>query len=124
LASDNKTPKIDHLRGEAHDNETLDVCRLKTPKPTNMAAGQIDQHAHADSVLPPSFIRTVPSAPESHRIMSSRTRGLYHRSGIGSSERRRPHPAPKVQLFDLNSLYHRDRSCQLLHPCRSSWFGC
>jgi hypothetical protein len=40
LASfNNKTPKLDHLRGEAHGDETLDVCRSKTPKPTTAASG-------------------------------------------------------------------------------------
>jgi hypothetical protein len=40
LASfNNKTPKIDHLRGEAHGVETPAVCRSKIPKPLVMASG-------------------------------------------------------------------------------------
>ena len=48
----------------------------------------------------PSPIRTVPSAPEFHRVMPLPARGLYRRSGIGA--RGAPHLAPKAiqLLFD------------------------
>lgn len=41
----------------------------------------------------PSTIQTILSAPEIHRVMRLRARGLYHRSGIRFLSR---HPAPKV----------------------------
>jgi len=45
----------------------------------------------------PSPIRTLPSAPEFHRIVRRSARGLYRRSGIGPCG---PHPAPKACVTD------------------------
>ena len=58
-------------------------------------------HRIAAKVATPSPIRTVPSAPEFHRIMlvaSPRARGLYRRSGLDRHSSR-SHPNPEGCAF-------------------------
>jgi len=62
---------------EATEAETpkRHIFGVRSPRPTT----------RLPSARPPSSIRTLPSAPESHRILRIRARGLYRRSGIGLS---------------------------------------
>ncbi len=69
------------------------ALRSQTDTLTQVACARIDL---------PSFIPTVRSAPEFHRIVRVAVRhcarGLYHRSGI-ARQPCRTHPAPKVFVF-------------------------
>jgi len=74
------------------------ASRSPTDTLTQVACARIDL---------PSFIPTVRSAPEFHRIVRIAVRhcarGLYHRSGI-ARQPCRTHPAPKVFVFCCDDL--------------------